>query len=158
MTERRPRALCAGVGSAGLVDNASALRCAARRRGVVITRLRCRRFLRDLRGQAPSMNAQRVKRACSVSNIARTAGASAAASVRVDFAQRATNEWPSPISSSREVIAQIHPDATALGKSHGRRRGRRTHDRIRGDLTAATGDHVTVDSRRSYFGRRHLDF
>src|SRR5215471_2230881 len=79
------------------------------------------------------MSAQRARRAYSAINIVRTAGASAAASVRVDSAQRAMNRWPSPISSSREVIAQIHPDSTALGKSHGRRRGG-THDRVRGDL------------------------
>ena len=61
------------------------------------------------------MNAQRVRRARSVSNIARTAGPSAAASVQVDFAQRVTSQWPSPISSSREVIAQTHPDSRLWG-------------------------------------------
>ena len=93
------------------------------------------------------MNAQRVRPARSVSNIARTAGASAAASVRVDSAQHAMNLWPSPISSSREVIAQTHPDLRLLGRSHGRRRGE-TRDRVRGDLTAVTGEiRVTVDKR-----------
>jgi len=61
------------------------------------------------------MNAQGVRRACSVSNIARSAAAFAAASVRVDFAQRVTNRWPSPISSSREVIAQTYPDSWLWG-------------------------------------------
>ena len=61
------------------------------------------------------MNAQRARRARSVSNIARTAGASAAASVRVVFAQRVTSHWPSPIFSSREVIAQTHPDSRLWG-------------------------------------------
>ena len=115
MTERPPPARCVGVGSTGSVGNASAPRPAARRRGVVVTRLRCLRFQRDPRGQAPSMNAQCARRACLVSNIARTAGASAAASVRVDFAQRVTSRWRSPISSSREVIAQTHPDSRLWG-------------------------------------------
>jgi hypothetical protein len=61
------------------------------------------------------MNAQCAKRARSVSNIARTAAASAAASVRVDFAQRVASQWPSPISSSREVIDQTHPDSRLWG-------------------------------------------
>jgi hypothetical protein len=61
------------------------------------------------------MHAQRARRARSVSNIARTAGASAAALVRVAFAQRATSQWPSPIFSPREVIAQTHPDSRLWG-------------------------------------------
>jgi len=61
------------------------------------------------------MNAQRARRVRSASNIAPTAGASAVASVRVDFAQPATSQWPSPISSSREVIAQTHPDSRLWG-------------------------------------------
>ena len=88
---------------------------ADRRRGVVVTRLRSRRYHNDPRGRAPFMNAQRARRARSVSNIARTAGASAAASVRVVFAQRVTSHWPSPIFSSREVIAQTHPDSRLWG-------------------------------------------
>jgi hypothetical protein len=68
------------------------------------------------------MNAQRARRARSASNIARTADASAAASVRVDFARRVTSQWPSPISLSLEVIAQTHPDS-----------------RLWGNLMAATG-------------------
>jgi len=75
----------------------------------------CRQTAWRPRGQARSMNAQRVGRARSVSNIAPTAGASAAASVRVDFAQRVTSRWRSPISSSREVIAQTHPDSRLWG-------------------------------------------
>jgi hypothetical protein len=61
------------------------------------------------------MNAQRVGRAFWVTNIARTAAASAAASAQVDSAQRATNRSRSPISSSREVIAQTHPDSRLWG-------------------------------------------
>jgi hypothetical protein len=116
MTERQQPALRVGVRSAALVGNASAQRPADRRRGVIVTRLRCRRFHREPRGQAPSMNAQCARRARSVSNIVRTAGASAAASVQADFAQRVTNRWLSPISSSREVIAQTHPDLRLWGK------------------------------------------
>jgi hypothetical protein len=115
MAERRQPALYVGVGSVGLVGSASVPRLAARRRGVVVTLLSCRRSHRDPRDQAPSMNAQRARRARSVSNIARTAGASAAASVRVDYAQRVTSQWRSPIFSSREVTAQTHPDSRLWG-------------------------------------------
>ena len=80
-----------------------------------------------------------------MSNIARTAAASAAASARVDFAQRVTNQWLSPIFLPLEVIAQSHPDSRLWG-NHGRQRGE-THDRLWGDLVAATGEvHMTVDS------------
>jgi hypothetical protein len=55
------------------------------------------------------------RRVISVTNIARTAGASAAALARVDSAQRVTSRRRSPISSSREVTAQTHPDSRLWG-------------------------------------------
>jgi hypothetical protein len=70
---------------------------------------------RSTHDQAPSTNAQRVGPALWATNIARTAAASAAASVRVDSARRVTNRSRSPISSSREVIAQNHPDSRLWG-------------------------------------------
>jgi hypothetical protein len=146
MAERQPLARYVDVNSAALVGNASARRPAVRRRGVVVTRPRCRSSHHDPHGHAPCMNAQRVRRARSVSNTARTAAASAAVLAQVDFAQRVTNQWLSPIFLPTEVIAQSHPDSP-VGKSHGRQRGE-IHDRVRGDLTAAAGEvHMTVDSQ-----------
>jgi hypothetical protein len=127
MTERQQPALCAGVRSTGSVDNASAPRPAARRRGGAVTRLRFRRFHRDHHGRPRSMSARRARRVISVSNIALTAGASAAALARVDSARRVTSRWRSPISSPKEVITHTHPDP-----------------RLWGNLMAASGEHLVT--------------
>src|SRR5262245_24035818 len=139
MTERRPPALRVGVGSAGLADNASAVPRAASLRGVGAIRLHRLWFLRDLRGQASSMSARCARRARSVINTAQTAGASAAASVRADPAQRVTNRSRSPIFSPKEVVTQIQPDPRRWGIPMAAS-GANTHDRRRGDLAAATGE------------------
>jgi|SRR5258708_3724392 len=87
----------------------------ARRPGGGVTQLRFQRFHRVLHGQAPSTNARPAKPAISVINIAPIAGSSAAASARAGGVHPATSQWPSPIFSSREVIAQIHPDSRLWG-------------------------------------------
>jgi hypothetical protein len=61
------------------------------------------------------MNARHAKPVISVINIARTAGVSAVVLARADLVQRVTNRWRSPISSSKEVIAQTQPDLRLWG-------------------------------------------
>jgi len=88
---------------------------AVRRRGGGATQLRFQWSQRALRDQAPFTNARPAKPVISVDQYCQTAGVSAAALARVDFAQRVTNQWRSPISSSKEVIAQTHPDSRLWG-------------------------------------------
>ena len=87
----------------------------ARRPGGGVTQLRFPWFHRVLRGQAPSTNARLAKPGIWVTNIAPIADSSAAVSARAGCVHRATSQWPSPISSSREVIAQTHPDTRLWG-------------------------------------------
>jgi hypothetical protein len=106
---------------------------AARRHGGGATQLRFQWSHRDLRGQAPSTNAQPAKPALLVINTAQTAGSSAAASVWVDCAHPATSQSRSLIFShnppeggnSRVLTAATPIDSEQLlwppaFRSHGR--------------------------------------